>query len=92
MASVPEEPVDAAEIPVEEDQQNEMQGLCRNMSNIFLKYLGRVKIVDYNIVVLHYDLLAALFQVERLYFLKFSISVDFFISMSVKSSLQSGNF
>lgn len=49
MASVPEEPVDAAEIPVEEDQ-NQKQGLCRNMSNIIVKYLGRVVILDYNTI------------------------------------------
>ena len=65
MASVPEEPVDAAEIPVEKDQQNQQQGLCRNMSSI--KHLGKVEILDYHKVVLHLDLLAVLFQIERLF-------------------------
>lgn len=66
MASVSEEPVDAAEIPVKKDQENQQQGLCRNMSSI--KHSGKVEILDYNKVVLHLDLLAVLFQIERLIF------------------------
>lgn len=66
MASGPEEPVDAAEIPVEKDQQNQQQGLCRNMSSI--KLLGKVEILDYSKVVFNLDLLAVLFQIERLFF------------------------
>lgn len=66
MASVSEEPVDAAEIPVKKDQQNQQQGLCRNMSSI--KLLGKVEILDYSKVVFNLDLLAVLFQIERLFF------------------------